>query len=533
MSDWLKVGHKSLYNLVIFAACCFSFFQFVLPYHLFFKEQMQLFLLTKEYFLSYAGKPAWAACYAGDFLTQFFYLRGGGAATLTLALCLEYALWVTVLRHIGLKRYAAFSALLPVVADGFLHCGLYYELPASISVIIVLAAFEAFILIKRPVAAFIAGIALLPVLYTMAGVSFLLFPVLIHIYMWRKGECGRIYLTAITITTALSAGIYPATVRSHYLLTPEQAYRYPFPASLNVRGADLDREKILSLSVEAARGRWDEVGRRAQAAGMDNPVVTYYANIALSKQGRLPDELLNYYQPFTGGLFLPVNPQSGRLTIFFSNEVFYHLGDMNMAQHSAMLGMIFSPRHRSSSLVKRLAEISHINGDTAVARKYLRMLDATLFHRRWAKRFEQMPPEPTSPVADDILRSSSDYATSLEWLVENNPDDRYALDYLLCYHLLNKDIAAFVTVYDRYRKGKAGHLPRIYGEALLIMLAAGKAPAAELQSYGIRDELVSAFIEYTGIYERSNGVPDMLSERFGKSYWFYYHFARAGEEGEV
>jgi hypothetical protein len=517
----------------VFAACCFSFFQFILPYHLFFKEQMQLFLLTGEYFLDYAGKPAWLACYAGDFLTQFFYLRGGGALTLTLVLCLEYSLWVRALRHLGLKRYAAFSALLPVVADGFLHCGLYYELPASVSIILVLAAFEAFILIKRTTAAFVAGIALLPVLYTVAGASFFLFPVLAYIYMWKKGVRGRLYLVSMA-AMALSAGIYPATLRSHYLLTPAQAYRYPFPASLNIRGADLDREKILSLSVEAARGRWDVVSRRAQTAP-DNPIVTYYANIASSKQGRLPDELLNYYQPFTGGLFLPVNPQSDRLTIFFSNEVFYHLGDMNMAQHSAMLGMIFSPRHRSSSLVKRLAEISSINGDTAVAGKYIRMLDATLFHRRWAKRFKQTAPAHMPSSTGDILRSASDHVASLEWLTANNPDNSYAPDYLLCYHLLNKDIGAFASVYDRYRKGKDGaeHIPRVYGEALLIILAAGKAPADELQSYGISSESVSAFIEYTGIYERSKGDPDMLRERFGRSYWFYYHFARAGKEGEV
>lgn len=512
----------------VFAACCFSFFQFVLPYHLFFKEQMQLFLLAREYFLDCWEKPGALACYVGDFLTQFFYLRGGGAATLSLTLWLEYALVVQVAGRLGWERQAAYLALLPVAAGGFLHCGLYYGMQASVSLILVWLAFWAYTWIKDPRRAFVAGLLLIPFLYSAAGASFFLFPLLAGVYEWRRGGRRKRWRLCGLVLLAL-AGVYPAAVRTYYLQTTGQAYRYPFPSSLNLRGADPDRETILSLAVEAGRGNWNEVSRRAEAAGLHNPIATYYANIASSKQGRLPENLLKFYQPFSGGLFLPVNPQSDWLNIFFSNEVFYHLGDLNLAQHSAMLGMIFSPRHRSAQMTRRLAEINLLRGDTAAAGKYLRMLDATLFHRRWAERRRKLPPAHTQIIARDTLRTAADYAASLELLAESNPEASYALDYLLCFHLLNKDIPAFAAAYSRYRKDRAaagGYIPPLYAEALLIRAAAEEASVQELQSYGVPPGTIAAFMDYTRLYEQSKGGSPLLRERFGGSYWFYYHFAR-------
>jgi hypothetical protein len=667
------------------AACCFAFFQYNLPYHLFFKEQIQLFLLTEGYFLSYLDKPAWLACYAGDFLTQFFYLRGGGSSTLTAVLLAEYLLAAHVLRRLGCRRYASLLALLPAAADGFLHCGLYYGLPASLAIILALSAFLAFTTIfykpstrarkvpvtaleespkapeespttleesptvpeespkapeespkapeespkaleespkapeesptaleesphgtggcppqqqrmslaeqnRRPcegeyfsdkqeemtgsafpslsviaksaamkqsrgarmagllrcfaprnddyscrfrlfirriselpmtnIAPIVAGL-LLPCLYSVAGAAFFLFPVLLAVYLWQRG--GRQWLYGVAL--AALAAVYPAAVAPCYLQTAGQACRYPFPASVDMRGADTERETILALAVEAGRGNWGEVSRRAEEGLPPNPVATYFANIASSVQGRLPETLLSRYQPFDGGLFLPVNPQSDRMSIFFSNEVFYHLGDMNMAKHSAMLGMIFSPRSRSVRIARRLAEINLATGDTAVARKYLRMLEATLFHRRRAERLREMPLQRRQITSRDTLRTASDYAVSLKLLIESAPEERYATDYLLCYYLLNKDIPAFAGAFGRYRKAD-GYLPRLYAEALLIKLAAEKASAQEVQSYGIPAGVITDFMDYTRLYEQYGGSAGPLRERFGRGYWFYYHFAR-------
>jgi hypothetical protein len=91
-------------SVMMFAILCIAFFQFFYPYHLFIKEQLQLFLFTSEYFISYLSKPASLASYLGDFFTQFFYLRWGGAIVLALLLCVEWLLIVCLLRKLGAEK---------------------------------------------------------------------------------------------------------------------------------------------------------------------------------------------------------------------------------------------------------------------------------------------------------------------------------------------------------------------------------------------------------------------------------------------
>lgn len=51
----------------IFFVVCFAFFQWIYPNHLFFKEQMRIFLYTTDYFISFWDEPA-CELLCGEFL---------------------------------------------------------------------------------------------------------------------------------------------------------------------------------------------------------------------------------------------------------------------------------------------------------------------------------------------------------------------------------------------------------------------------------------------------------------------------------
>ena len=85
-----------------------------------------------------------------------------------------------------------------------------------------------------------------------------------------------------------------------------------------------------------------------------------------------------------------------------------------MAEHAAILGMIFSPHHTGARAVKRLAEINLVNGDEAAAMKYLRLLQKTMCYRDWAER--RIPGKQTAEVCQwlerkRLLLPATDYFT--------------------------------------------------------------------------------------------------------------------------
>ena len=186
-------------------------------------------------------------------------------------------------------------------------------------------------------------------------------------------------------------------------------------------------------------------------------------------------------------------------------------------------------------MISRLAEINLINGDSAAAGKYFRILSKTLFHKKWAEKLQAMN---HSAVSDswltekrsqipgkDILRKSNNYLVSLNFLVEQNPGNLIALDYLLCFHLLNKDLKSFMKVYDQFGRLNKRPVPSVYSEALLIHLITSQATQSEALSYAINPRKLKDFADYTQLYEKTKGDMNALKDRFGKSYWFYYHFA--------
>ena len=80
-------------------------------------------------------------------------------------------------------------------------------------------------------------------------------------------------------------------------------------------------------------------------------------------------------------------------------------------------------------------------------------------------------------------------------LLDHNPDNMIALDYILCSDLLLKDITNFKRDYDRYCADRA-RLKPLYQEALCIWLAGTQASQEEWQQYIKMNDVMQRFVEY-------------------------------------
>lgn len=606
---------------LLLAVVSYVFFQFFYPYHGYLKEQLILFLFTPDYLATYFAKPAWLACMAGDFFTQCYSLYGGAATVLTLTLLAVWYCFTRVFRTWGLGLGpASVLALIPAVLEGLLQCGLHASLSAPLSVILGCAAYllyEALLFPKRtsrkeaPKQG--ASASALPLALSSALLLELSSALLLALLVFHTAGSGlMVFLLAVGVRTLLGrskrtlldlskrplpgrgrrlwqialigtvlvglALALPLATRSAYGLTQKQAFLYPRKEQVTWR-PDFVWEQLLALDAESYWGHPQRVLQLADKYAMKHTLATYYTNLALAQLGQLPQRLLSYYQPATQGLFLPVTPASTPLTILFSGQVFYRLGDLNRAQHSAMLGMTFSPNQRSSRQVRTLADILIALGDAPAAEKYLRLLDHTWLHRGWAAQRRALlygaradgaqanGAQPNGAQADgaqateapqasgaqpdgaqaaetplseeaaalehlrallphqDVLRLGDDPVPSLEWLLEGHPTNRAALDYLLCYHLLNKDIPAFKAAYDRWMKGFGAVPCRLYAEGLLVALIQEEASQTTIDTYNIPPLVMQDFMDYTRQYQAAQGQMKPLQAQYGQGYWFYYHFA--------
>ena len=88
-SIWLRLCGKGLPGIVI-AIFIGIFIQLKYQYHFFLEEQISLFAFDGQHVLSYLDKPCFFSKFIGDFITQFFYLRGMAAVIVSLLFLMLY-----------------------------------------------------------------------------------------------------------------------------------------------------------------------------------------------------------------------------------------------------------------------------------------------------------------------------------------------------------------------------------------------------------------------------------------------------------
>lgn len=277
-------------------------------------------------------------------------------------------------------------------------------------------------------------------------------------------------------------------------------------------------EWVMSLSNAAADEDWDRL-EKLTAEDRHSEIGSYYRNLAKAMKGELSTSLMSYYAPFERALFMPVGEDAGRFNIAQSGEVWYQLGEMTMAEHSAMLGLIFSRKQCGRRFLQRLGEINHIWGDEVAASKYF-----SLACRGSALSEEQLEFKRSLLPNQDRIHSASDYRAALKALVEAGPGNRPAYEYLVCLDLLCKNLEAFVEDFNPQMPGS-----RLYQEAGLIWMAStGDHSEETARHFGIEEETFNEFGKFSQMF----GHADLKSmqERFGKTYWFYFKYATRNEK---
>ena len=243
------------------------------------------------------------------------------------------------------------------------------------------------------------------------------------------------------------------------------------------RGFEARKYELIEYDYLVRLNDWNAIIAKAERKSPDLPMSVSALNLALGMTNQLGERALDFYQHGSEGLL----PRFERnfTTAQVTGEIYFHLGLVNTAQRFAFESMESLPNYnKSARVVKRLAETNLINGQYDVARKYLQMLEKTVFYRPWARRMmallgneEAINAHPLYGwlrevrLEDDFLFSEDELDKICGQLFMHNQQNAMAMQYLVMAPLLDGDAQRFVN-YLAYVQSKVKYNPRYVRDAV-------------------------------------------------------------------
>ena len=450
----------------LWAVVCLVFFLFYYHYHFFYQEQNQLFLLSWDYVETYLPHAGWLANLIGDFLTQFYYYLYAGPIILTGALLTLGDLTRRFLQQCHLKYWSFLVAI--IVMTVFVVFSFRYDYHLS---------------------NIISAIGLMGACWLVA--------LLFH------------HVKNIFVKSIIAVLIIGTTY-----------WLFGFPKMGKFSLPNFYLEKQFAVDNEYYFGNYERVIEMVENDDTPTPEMLFFYNLVQAKRHNLPNVLLKYI-PNDLGTFYRIGPKTPLLTIKNMNELYWELGDMTFTERAAMMGNVFSENNRNVRMIKRLAEVNLVSGDTLAMNKYMRILSNTWVYAKQVERMkhdERLLSKRQFVNRQDTMQVSDNLHMIMMELLDSNPNNTIALQYMLCSDLLLKDIKNFKRDYDRYCMDTGNEQQeKLYQEALCIWLAGTNATAEEWNRYVHNNQVAQRFMEYN----QQRG-----SKQFADTYWYYFDTAK-------
>ena len=551
--------HSRLLLTLVFGISVFIFWRMRYPFALTFQEQLQLFLFDDDYFLERIVEPGGLARYVAEFLVQFYNSVTMGAVIIAIMMMLVQRLTWRLMRCEEHYCLSFLPAILLWYAMGDESVMLTYTVALVMAMACAWTLMAAFPkkdnLRHQIIAKSIALFILIPIIYWIIGPMVLLVALCVM-------PVSAIWALAVMLISAhfvpfplsrVMIGIsyyrFPETMP--YILMVIPALIWIFSISIRripqqktwVRycealalaaligcpelGYEAKKYELLEYDYLVRIKDWQGIIAKAEKQTPDLPMSVSATNLALAMTNQLGERAFDFYQRTSEGL-LPKferNFATNQLT----GEIYFFLGLINTAQRFAFEAMEAIPNYnKSARVIKRLAETNLINGEYEVARKYLQMLEKTIFYRPWAKRTmamlgdeKQIDSHPLYGtlrqyrLKEDFLFSEDELDKICGQLFMHNQKNQMAVQYLVMAPLLDRDIPRFMS-YVQVVQNSISYNPRAVQEAIAFaFLQKHQQPPQGLVS----QQTLQRLNDFGRIYSTNNSSPEL--EIFRNTAWYY------------
>jgi len=277
---------------------------------------------------------------------------------------------------------------------------------------------------------------------------------------------------------------------------------------------------------------WDKLlleVRKLSPARQADPFVAHDVNRALYHTGRLLDDMFAYPQHHSPFLLPPDVDVGSKRTIrtwVKITDIFYEMGlicEAEKAVSEALAALNYYPAG-----LRRLALINIVKGQPDTARVALHALRRDFLHRRWAEDYlRQLEADPLLSAHQQIRRMRSlilvedtvDKIITPGNLLERNPRNRMALEYVMAYLLINGQVAPVAVNVPKHMDllvSPEGRIPRHCEEAILLYTSlSGKE--IDLRGHRMDPGTIRRFADFASRARSETPAPE-----FRGTYYHYY-----------
>ena len=318
----------------------------------------------------------------------------------------------------------------------------------------------------------------------------------------------------------------------HWLASPFLNYLFPCLAvGISVflligREEHQEVEKICRLDHWIEDKEWEKVLQSIRPEDAQQSLLQqHWALLALSQIGELSERMFAYGPTGTDSFFYSM--EDGLFREYFNTSFYECLGSDNGVVHSAFQAATQTRYGMSFRALRTLIKANIRLGNTEVAEKYLVLLQHSTCHARWGEAQRKkiadqsrLEKHVSNKSIGRLLQGSRSFVVEMAAVVDHYPEDRKALEYLLCGLLLQKDLDKFAYVLHEYAFRFMNRLPRHYEEALLVV---GMKHPEVLEVFSVDKTKIEQFERFYSMLQKRDEYKWMLESQFGDSFWFYYY----------
>lgn len=279
---------------------------------------------------------------------------------------------------------------------------------------------------------------------------------------------------------------------------------------------DENTKLLFQIDYDARYQHWDRILEEARGLPY-NYLVCHAVDRALYHTGRLGEDLFCYAQ----------HPQSLLLNnpkaMWHKFDTCLELGLVNEAEN-ALTNCIEAYGERPL-LLERLAWIHRIKGNDSTARVYQNALAKVPFHQLIIGSMQDesaLQSIRSIQLQTDVVG----HMDGLTSLLNDNPNNRMAYEYLMTRLLLQKNLEAFEQVFKALHFQHMKEVPQLYQEALLLNQVIQHKTSGKDLGISFSDELLQKaqflFNELKRFKGDKQKARRALKESYGQSYFYYF-----------